>query len=154
MRGLISIILFLLISCNQSNVKTIPYDKYYVHMRNDISDTSFTSIFDKPDSTFHIVRSKKIDSHFGSFELFKFTNEPSAPTDGGIELFYEPKIGIFFSRSLTWPEYTRIYYIKDSINGIISMLIDRILSDPDFCNYPLFDTSKINIKKFVVPKIN
>ena len=128
---------------------------YYVRTLRELDDTLGNREWPKPDSTFHISATRKIDTRFGVLEIIKYTNEPCAPTDGGIELFYERTIGMIYSRSLTWPEYTRIHFYNDSLNDKVALLIDRILANPELCNFPVFDTSKMKIemKRFTPPKI-
>ena len=154
---LLNVITFLaLSSCNSKNTSSTSKENdeyYYVRTLREHEDTVWSKSLDKPDSSFHTSITKTINSPLGSFKIEKFTNEPGAPIDGGMELFYENNFGVFYSRSLTWPEYTRLYSNNDSLDKKISFLIDRVLADPELCNYSVIDTSKIIFKKFAVPKI-
>lgn len=148
-------ILCILTSCSNGNKSLSPIDKnlkYYVHVNKDHYDTVLVNDFEKPDSSFHISASKKFDSKIGLLEINKFTNEPNTSIDGGEELFYEKHIGIFYSRSLTWPAYSKLQTNVDTINKKIAILIDKILADPELCNFPVFDSTNLKIK-FTIPKI-
>jgi len=154
-KSLIIITFCALSSCNerQNLVSSQKTNRYYVRTNREHVDTLSEKFFAMPDSSFHISATKKVDSRFGLLVINKFTNEPNASTDGGMELFYEPSIGIFYSRSLTWPVHTRLHTNNDSLNTTISILIDRILADPELCNFPVMDTSKMESIKFKTPKI-
>lgn len=89
---------------------------------------------------------------YGQMHLIRvFTSDYYAATDGGRLMFEIDSLGIFYSRSTTWPSYSRLRSNNDSINNLIDLAIENILIDESMRCYGCFPP--IETIKFVPPEV-
>jgi hypothetical protein len=131
MKSIFSLLLVLLIySCNlQSKKSKISTDIfYYTGIKNFRIDTLNLRML-----PFHEKRDSLITK--GDFELngrmhqIRMYTKISESTDGNNLLFEIDSLGIFYSRSINWPSYSRLRSNNDSINILIDFALENILID-------------------------
>lgn len=143
MKSIFSLLLVLLIySCNSQTKKSkISTDIfYYTGVKNFRIDTFNLSML-----PFHEKRDSLITK--GEFELFERKHQIrmythiSGATDEDNLLFEIDSIGIFYSRSINWPSYSRLKSNNDSINILIDFALENILMDERMRCYSYFPPS-------------
>ena len=81
----------------------------------------------------------------------KLTNLPHAPIDGEFVAYWEKDLGIFYSRSLSWNNFSILQSDNDSINKYIMGLLGNLLLYEKMYSDPKYPESKI---KFTPPMID
>lgn len=121
-------------SCgNPDKIKIKNPDKFYLF----VSRNCDTVYIDKPNfdtANLTIVKTQDFNDFCSrnkfSGLVIKMTNQP-APVDGETEYYFTPDLGIIYSKSTTWLNYTRLHSTNDSIENRINQYIDHILTRPD-----------------------
>ena len=120
-----------LISCNKKNnsIHSKEIKKYYLVHRNR-SDAIDTIKYKNDSIELNLLKvsdSLWINYRKHYITIKKLTNLPNAPTDGEFVAYWEKNVGIFYSRSLTWYNFTILQTDNDSINKYIMGLLGNIL---------------------------
>jgi hypothetical protein len=102
-------------------------------------------------NSLNIIDSLEIEYQKRYITIRKLTNLPNAPTDGEFVAYWEKNIGTFYSRSLTWYNFTILQTDNDSINKYIMGLLGNLLLYEKMYSAPKYPESKI---KFNPPKID
>ncbi|MCW3083775.1 MAG: hypothetical protein JWP12_1141 [Bacteroidetes bacterium] len=125
-------ILAFLFSCTREKGKNQKTDRFYL-ISNCKQDTTFILklLFDT--AHLNVIAAKDFaesdkKNGFGG-RVIKLTNEP-APVDGGMVCYFTRDLGIIYTKSTTWPCYTRLHSTNDSIEKRINDYLERILSEP------------------------
>jgi len=126
------LILFSFLSCSENMPveKTKEIRKYYLFVKNGRfpSDTlKYVYAKEIPDSL-NIIDSVEINYQHRLTVIKKITNSPDdLRTDSEFISYWEPSVGIFYTRSLSWRNFVILQTDNDSMNKYIMGLIGNVL---------------------------
>jgi hypothetical protein len=126
------LILFSFFSCSENKPikKTKEIRKYYLFVKDGRypSDTlKYVCTKETPDSL-NIIDSVEINYQNRLTIIKKITNSPDElRTDSEFISYWEPSIGIFYTRSLSWRNFIILQTDNDSVNKYIMGLLGNVL---------------------------
>ena len=136
--------LVFLIACSnkKTDEKTLQY--YVVGSTGKITkDTSNSTKAERPDSADQLI-GQGVFNYYNKDHVVKvYTSDNHAPIDGGRLYYTLDSLGVFFSKSTTWPGFGRLKTNNDSINDLLTQAFVYILNTPNLHCYQcgLVDTT-------------
>ena len=156
MKSIFSLLLVLLIySCNlQTKKSKISTDIfYYTGIRNLRIDTLPKKIIPFHGKKDSLIAIKAFELYGHNHLIRMYTDEFYEEVIDGGNLIYEiDSLGIFYSRSTSWPSYSRLKSNNDSINYLIEVALENILLNEQLRCYKFIQPMVESIK-FIPPQI-
>lgn len=144
----------LMMRCDGDQGKTKSPDRFYLTVSRDCD----TVYLDKPNFDTANLTTVKVQDFNDYCSRNKFSglvikmNNRPAPVDGETEYYFTPDLGIIFSKSTTWLNYTRLHSTNDSIEKRINAYIDHILTRTDLITAGNITVVKIDNVEAESPK--